>query len=95
MKEQPTLYIGGNDEDHVAYQVADLTVQVRRNHEELLLPADLSTCGLKEVLPLVQTGRWMAHLFLGMVRLSIVFTLFAVLGGLFLDRSIKDFVVPN
>jgi hypothetical protein len=33
MKEQPTLYIGGNDEDHYAFQSADLTVQVSRNHE--------------------------------------------------------------
>ena len=37
----------------------------------------------------------MAHLFLGMARLAIVFILFAVLGGLFLDRSVNYVLVPN
>jgi len=42
MKEQPTLYIGGNDEDYFAFHSADLTIQVSRGQEELLLPADVS-----------------------------------------------------
>ena len=93
MNEDSCMYIGGGIEDHLAFQIADVAVQVNEGKGKSLLPADISLTNLNQLLPLMKMGRWMLDLFNEMIRMSIVFTLFAVLGGIFLDRTKRNFVI--
>ena len=61
----------------------------------LRLPADLQIDNLQQVVSIVTAGRWLITLYNEMRRMAVIFTLMAVLGGVFLDRTVKNFIVNN
>jgi soluble P-type ATPase len=94
-QEKPCTFVGGAMEDSAAFQESDLTIQVFRGQQEMLLPADVSISNLKDLLPITTTARWLLALFFETIKQAIVLTLFAVWGGVYLDRRYANFFVAS